>query len=360
MQTAAIDRAEPPKGPSTGAATGPNLKHVFQNASKAFDLIHKYRTPPDPKTYSLWYTYAAGTDPKMNARVNELLAAQGSLNPFDIETICREYLTEDSGDTARQTIGAAIEKEIESVLQIIQQGVESSDDFGASLTAASQRLPQAISGDDLASLVSTLVEDNRRMAETTQELNQGLKDSRKQIASLHKELEEVQSQCLRDPLTAVSNRRAFDERLDMEIQIAAATGQKLCLAMADIDHFKKVNDTHGHQVGDAVLKMFAATIAQNIKGQDMVARYGGEEFAIILPQTDLFSAYNLLVKIKHHFKDGETVVEGTEKKVSDVTASFGVVNYEPGMTARDLIERADSFLYEAKNAGRDRVKAKGF
>jgi GGDEF domain-containing protein len=72
--------------------------------------------------------------------------------------------------------------------------------------------------------------------------------------------------------------------------------------MADIDHFKKVNDTYGHQVGDAVLQQFASIVTQNIKGQDMVARYGGEEFAIILPETDLFSAYNLLVKIKYNFK----------------------------------------------------------
>ena len=95
--------------------------------------------------------------------------------------------------------------------------------------------------------------------------------------------------------------------------------------MADIDHFKSVNDTYGHQVGDAVLQQFASVVTQNIKGQDMVARYGGEEFAIILPETDLFSAYNLLVKIKYTFKNTETPVEGTLKSIKDVTASFGLV-----------------------------------
>ena len=360
METATVSHAGTQTRAAAPPPVGPNLKHIFQNAQKAFDLIHKYRTPPDPKTYSLWYAYAAGTDSCLNARVDELLEVNKGLNPFDIEAICREFLSEDTGETARHTIGLAIEKEIESVLKIIQQGVQSSDDFGASLDEASKRLPGMPGGEDLALLVTSLVEDNRRMAETTQELNQGLKDSKKQIATLHKELEEVQNQCMRDPLTAISNRRAFDERLQQEIEIAMESGQKLCLAMADIDHFKCVNDTYGHQVGDAVLKNFASVIAQNIKGQDMVARYGGEEFAIILPQTDLFSAYNLLVKIKYNFKNAETVIEGTDKKVSDVTASFGIVRFEPGMTARDLIEQADSFLYEAKRAGRDRVKAKGF
>lgn len=359
MEAVTANQAETKTRATAPPPVGPHLKHVFQNAAKAFDLIHKYRTPPDPKTYAIWYAYADGSDDALRARVDELITINASLTPFDIDSIFREFLTEETGDTARQTIGLAIEKEIESVLDIIQQGMNSSDSFGASLDEASKRLPHALTGDDLAALVSTLVEDNRRMAETTQELNQGLKDSRNQIATLHKELEEVQNQCMRDPLTAVSNRRAFDEQLEREIAIAAETGQKLCLAMADIDHFKHVNDTYGHQTGDAVLQMFATTIAQNIKGQDMVARYGGEEFAIILPHTDLFSAYNLLVKIKHNFKNGE--VEDTKgQKVSQVTASFGIVRYEPGMTARNLIEQADSFLYEAKRAGRDRVKAKGF
>ena len=341
-------------------SSGPDLKHVFQNAARAFDLIHKYRTPPDPKTYSLWYAYAEGSNSRLTERVDELLAVNGGLNPFDIEAIFREFLVEDTQEIARQNIGLAMEREIESVLQIIQQGVQSSDDFGASLDEASRKLPHSVSGDELAALVSGLVSDNRRMAETTQELNQGLKDSRQQIETLHKELEEVQNQCLRDPLTAISNRRAFDARLEEEIQIAAATGQKLCLAMADIDHFKQVNDTHGHQAGDRVLQAFAAVVAQNIKGQDMVARYGGEEFAIILPQTDLFSAYNLLVKIKYNFKKAEVLAEGGGGSISQVTASFGLVRFEPGMNARDLIEQADSFLYEAKRSGRDRVKAKGF
>ncbi len=269
-------------------------------------------------------------------------------------------LTEETGVSARHTIGLAIEKEIAGVLKIIETGVQNSDDFGASLDKARQELPNSVSGDDIAKLVSNLMEDNKRMAETTRELNQGLMDSRKQIATLNKELEEVQTQCLRDPLTSISNRRAFDERLEREVRAAAETGEKLCLALADIDHFKNVNDTYGHQIGDAVLQQFASIVTQNIKGQDMVARYGGEEFAIILPETDLFSAYNLLVKIKYNFKSSETPIDGTLKTLKDVTASFGLVRYEPGMTTRDMIEQADHFLYEAKHAGRDRVKAKGF
>jgi diguanylate cyclase len=354
MDAAVAQRTEASAAPAMG------LKKVFRNAQKAFDLIQKHRTPPDPKTYAVWYAYVDGTDPRVVTRVDETIAQTGVLSPFDIDAIFRELLTEETGVSTRHTIGLAIEKEIAGVMKIIETGVQNSDDFGASLDKARQELPNSVSGDDIAKLVSNLMEDNKRMAETTRELNQGLMDSRKQIATLNKELEEVQTQCLRDPLTSISNRRAFDERLEREVRAAAETGEKLCLALADIDHFKNVNDTYGHQIGDAVLQQFASIVTQNIKGQDMVARYGGEEFAIILPETDLFSAYNLLVKIKYNFKSSETPIDGTLKTLKDVTASFGLVRYEPGMTVHDMIEQADHFLYEAKHAGRDRVKAKGF
>ena len=343
------------------SAPASDLKQVFRNAQRAFDLIQKHRTPPDPKTYAVWYAYVEAVDPRVIERVDSAVAEHGTLTPFDINSIFRELLTEESAAvSARHTIGMAIEKEIDEVMKIIQQGVQNSDEFGASLDKANSALPKAVSADNLASLLSNLMEDNQRMAQTTRELNQGLMESQKQIATLNQELEEVQTQCMRDPLTAIANRRAFDERLEREVRAAAETGEKLCFALADIDHFKAVNDTYGHQVGDAVLQQFAAVVTQNIKGQDMVARYGGEEFAIILPETDLFSAYNLLVKIKYNFKSSETPIDGTLKTIKDVTASFGLVRFEPGMTPRDMIEQADHFLYEAKNAGRDRVKAKGF
>jgi diguanylate cyclase len=342
-------------------AAGPNLKQIFQNAQRAFDLIKKHRTPPDPKTYAVWYAYVEAADPRVIERVDSAVAENGTLTPFDINSIFRELLTEESSAvSARHSIGMAIEKEIDEVMKIIRQGVQNSDEFGASLDKANSALPGTASAEHLASLVSTLMEDNERMAQTARELNQGLTDSQNQIAKLNQELEEVQTQCRRDPLTSVANRRAFDERLERELRAAVETGENLCLAMADIDHFKSVNDTYGHQVGDAVLQQFASVVTQNIKGQDMVARYGGEEFAIILPETDLFSAYNLLVKIKYTFKNTETPVEGTLKSIKDVTASFGLVRFEPGMTPRDMIEQADHYLYEAKNSGRDRVKAKGF
>lgn len=332
---------------------------VYHTAGKVFELIDRYHTPPSPQAYALWYAYVSGTDPLLVARVDELIAAKGELSSCDIDTIRWEFVATDGDHTATMKIGDAIEREIESVLGIIQQGVASNDVYHASLSAIGSRIPGSGSAEDLSALVSSLVEDNRRMAEATRELGQGLSESQKQIEILNKELEEAHNQSLNDPLTSIPNRRAFDKRLDENIAHALKSGKKLCVAIADIDHFKKVNDTYGHAAGDAVLKMFAALITRNIKGQDMVARIGGEEFAIIFPLTEIVAAYNHLVRIKSILKASDLILDdGT--RIAGVTASFGVASLEPGMDAFGLIQQADKFLYEAKKAGRDKVKAQGF
>ncbi|MEZ5987331.1 MAG: GGDEF domain-containing protein [Hyphomonas sp.] len=348
-----------PTEPGTPPPQGQTLRTVFQNATKAFEYIQKYRTPPDPKTYSVWYTYAAGTDAALVDRVDHILSAKGTLAAEDIEAICEEMIVAAPSEMAQHNIGEAMEKEINDVLQIVQQSVQTSDDFHASLNAIGSSLPHAISGEELNRVMGQLVSENRRMAAKTLELRKGLTESQRQITTLNTELEEIQNQYMRDPLTSVANRRAFDKRLGQQVEQANRGGQGFCLAMADIDQFKKINDEHGHQAGDTVLKTFAHMVSQNIKGQDMVARVGGEEFAVILPQTDVVAAYNLLVKIKHHLKSTTMPVGENGEAISGVTASFGIARHEPGMTQSDIIRTADTYLYEAKNSGRDRVKAKG-
>jgi diguanylate cyclase len=355
MQTRPLSEDDAPV--NSGGA--PNSAGVYQTAGKVFDLIDRHRTPPSPQAYALWYAYASGTDPLLVARVDELIATKGELSPYDVESIHWEFVATGAGDSATMQIGDAIEREIESVIGIIRQGAASNDVYHASLSAVGDGISGYPSPEDLTGLVSRLVQDNRRMAETTRELSQGLSESQKQLETLNKELEEAQNHSLKDPLTAIANRRAFDKRLGENIASALKSGKKLCVAVADLDHFKKVNDTYGHLAGDAVLKMFAALITRNIKGQDMVARIGGEEFAIIPPQTEIIAAYNLLIRIKSVLKASDLVLEDGSH-ISGVTASFGVASLAAGMTATDLIQQADTYLYEAKNSGRDKVKAAGF
>jgi diguanylate cyclase len=162
---------------------------------------------------------------------------------------------------------------------------------------------------------------------------------------------------MRDPLTALSNRRYFDTSLERELADAQARGAPLSLVMGDIDNFKKINDLFGHQIGDEILKMFARVLTDNVHSRDTVARYGGEEFAIILPETRLESAKQLTERMRSQVEGMELAVSESGQEIGKVTASFGVAELGPADDADALIQRADAKLYEAKCAGRNRVAA---
>jgi diguanylate cyclase (GGDEF)-like protein len=163
----------------------------------------------------------------------------------------------------------------------------------------------------------------------------------------------VASQAVTDALTGLANRRSFDEELMLEWRRAARVGDPLALILADLDDFKKVNDTHGHQVGDEVLRKVGETLGSALRQVDMAARYGGEEFAVIVPETDLDGAVKLAERLRTELLKAQVELpDGTPLRV---TASFGVAINGELARAEELIAAADEALYEAKHAGKNRV-----
>jgi len=152
-----------------------------------------------------------------------------------------------------------------------------------------------------------------------------------------------------DPLTGLSNRRHFLSELQREAARASRYNSPLSLILFDIDHFKSVNDLHGHDVGDIVLKELSTLAQTQIRQIDLVARYGGEEFVLFAPLSDLEQARQLAEKIRHRLR------EHPMPGVGQVTASFGVTQYWPGEELESTLKRADVALYQAKSEGRDRV-----
>ena len=166
--------------------------------------------------------------------------------------------------------------------------------------------------------------------------------------------ESLRNQSLRDPLTGLYNRRYMDEALPREIARASRQATPLAIAMVDIDHFKRFNDTHGHEGGDVLLAAFGRLLAEHARGGDIVCRYGGEEFAVILPETDGETAARRLdeIRIAVH---GLTA-QNRGQPLGPVSMSAGVAIYpSDGAVGVSVLAAADAALYEAKHAGRDRV-----
>jgi diguanylate cyclase (GGDEF)-like protein len=166
----------------------------------------------------------------------------------------------------------------------------------------------------------------------------------------------VASQAKTDSLTGLANRRSFDEELVLEWRRSDRIGGTLALILVDIDDFKKVNDTHGHQVGDAVLKHVGEVLGRRVRQLDFAARYGGEEFAVLLPETDVAGARTLAQRLRKDIVGARVALPNGEG--FGVTASFGVAEKNGFERAEDMIAAADQALYTAKNRGKNRVASR--
>lgn len=156
-----------------------------------------------------------------------------------------------------------------------------------------------------------------------------------------------------DGLTELFNHRYFQDQMKMQIEQSKRYGTKFSLIIIDIDFFKKFNDTYGHQVGDAVLRLVASTLKRNVRSTDIVCRYGGEEMSIILPNTDKDEAVSTAKKLCQKVAENKLKING---KDIGVTISLGVGTFpENGQNSSEIIDFADSKLYQAKNSGRNRV-----
>ncbi len=189
-----------------------------------------------------------------------------------------------------------------------------------------------------------------RLKETQDQLKQLLTEKNQLI-------EQLESLSLHDGLTGIYNRRYLEEYLEKSVEECKRYKFALSVLMMDIDHFKRVNDTYGHQIGDRVLKKFAKRIGENIRKADMLARYGGEEFTVVSKNTGIKGAVIIADKLRIAVQEKPFKIDGHS---IDLTISLGIAAIEAGeyMDAAQLLRNADMMLYKAKGAGRNRIEFK--
>lgn len=253
--------------------------------------------------------------------------------------------------------GNAVQLEVSKLLALLRQHAEANGNFSNVLERARDDLHESLKAEQVRIIISYLMIENDKMKARTANLQANLETSQRQIERLKNNLATAEAQGLSDPLTGLKNRRGFDVVLSSQVAACRSGGQPLSLILADIDHFKAINDRYGHPAGDDVLKWFSRILSGNVKGRDTVARYGGEEFAVILPATPLENACKVAAHIKAQLEQQVWQKPGAPNTMLRVTASFGVAELTDGEGTSGLVARADSRLYEAKSGGRNRVAA---
>ncbi|MDI3490477.1 MAG: diguanylate cyclase [Thauera sp.] len=236
---------------------------------------------------------------------------------------------------------------------------ESTGAYHDRIGSCAQRIAEASDISAIGPLLNEVMEETRSMQDEAQRSRDELITAREQarlaeerILKLQEELDDASRQMRHDQLTGALNRRGLEEMFEKEAARAQRRGAALSIALLDIDHFKKLNDTLGHHTGDAALVHLANVVRKHLRPQDVLARFGGEEFLILLPETETDDAYRAMVRLQRELTR-EFFMADQQKIV--ITFSAGVTPIAPGEVLESAMKRADAAMYQAKQAGRNRV-----
>lgn len=330
-----------------------DIEQSFVTLKQTIPLLIKHKISAVPTHYALWYTYVKNDTPQLNQELDALVETDAPLSELKAQDLYRNFVADEEGINAwdlRQSLeGMMIE-----LSQSLKDTKADTGDYKSIMDKCIDDLSkvekEGWSVEEVLGLVRNMVKEAQVIRQSTISFSGALVNAEQEIARLKSQLQESQQEALYDALTGLCNRRYFDSELASKLQMG-----KVSLTLIDIDHFKKINDNYGHQMGDLVLKAVAKKLQASCRDNAQVFRYGGEEFAVLLPNADLKKARHMADVMRRAIEKITVKDRRTGNALGDITVSAGVAQRAEGESASDMIERADKYLYQAKNLGRNRV-----
>ncbi len=316
--------------------------------------ISDNKLPYNPISYLLWYDYATGRNAPLSDAVNLIFENKEMIDYDLVVDLFKKHIADTQLLLAEKKT-KEFQKILIEVVSHLNKSGEKITSQGDMLGALVADLIEAISDDAVHNIAESIIRETKLLIESTKTLSGKLASTSSEIQLLREELEGIKQAAKIDILTGLLNRRGFEEAVEQALKNAAADGYDLCLVMLDIDHFKNINDSYGHIVGDNVLKMVGKLLTENIKGKDIAARFGGEEFVLVLPGTRIDGAYSLSEQIRMTLCKMNWKVKDTGKPIGQITISSGISQFENGDTLETLLKKADDRMYKAKKSGKNRT-----
>ncbi|ADU14410.1 GGDEF domain-containing protein [Asticcacaulis excentricus] len=327
--------------------------NAYSLAVEAIRLMEVHGVWPTPLNYEIWLYVAGDPNSALAQEIHRLIGSGEKITEEISESLASKFISRLKLNDEVRDAGLRLTRELASVSEVISEAQKAQKDYNETLEGARS----SIDGDSDAQRLRQLV--GRLTDATSQILNQHahfevrLSESSREVARLRKHLDQVRLEAMTDALTNLANRKSFDEALERHCD--SDEGKNITLAVLDIDHFKRFNDTWGHQTGDQVLRYVASVLSRIGRAPRMAARYGGEEFAMIFPSENMAVVERLLNEARQEIASRVLKRRSTNEDLGTITISVGIAERDYGEDAYDLLDRADKALYQSKNNGRNMV-----
>lgn len=331
---------------------GPGSYALAATALQAMQAVGVW---PTPLNFEIWLHVVADADGPLSQAIHALTAAGEAITEARSEELAARFLPRGRLDEEIRDAGQHLDLQLEQVARAITSAQKSTADYGRTLAGASRQLEPEAPPADVKRMIETLASATRRVQRENDTLEKRLNTSTDEVRRLREHLESARRDAMTDALSNLPNRKAFDLGLARACEASEADASPLTLAVIDIDHFKRFNDTWGHQTGDQVIRFVASVIRKHGGAPRLPARYGGEEFALVLPGEGAAEAGQLLETILLEISTRALKRRSTDEDLGAVTVSAGVAQRRHGESLAMFVERADAALYASKHAGRNCV-----
>lgn len=329
---------------------------LYSLANDALNSMAKYDLKPDPANYAVWYSFHTNDPLNLKLELENIIKSRKTVSDAVCKLLFQKHINDFDISSTIINTGESFAKELQDVITDIAKVNDTTKSFSDKLKIASSKLNGNLEPYEVHGVINSLSSDTQNMHSNTNALQENLTKSQLEIQNLKSELENARVAASKDGLTNIANRRSFDVFLDNAVKSANEKSSNLGMIIVDIDKFKQINDSWGHQTGDQVICFVANVIDQAApKGRALASRIGGEEFALIVENTNDNELFAISESIRVSVETKKLVRRTTREYLGIVTVSLGVSTYISNEDKGTFINRCDEALYNSKNTGRNRV-----